>query len=200
MANRTFAILFASIFLAGCATTAGTGWTDAPATTLLEKAGSYSIDIPAGWLYRYNKSKELGNAIIATRDGPGLQRIVVVHRRNDKAFPSIEREAAPEMLAQELAERFVANFATGFEQDVVDVLVSEPATLSATNGFRVYLQFRVGELRYQMIAHGVSTADGYFTMSYAAPVLHYFERDLDTFARTVKTFRLRKTPAAGDVR
>ena len=178
--------------LAACATTTvGPGWRDVPATVWVAKNADYSVELPNGWLVQSLKGSEGSDMMAATLEGPLLQRIVVIRRDNEHAFEGIEKGAMTDMLPQDLAERYIAETKSQFELDVVDVIGNAPASIDGVDGFRLHLGAMVGELRYQMIAYGVSTPDGFYEISYVTPTLHYFERDREQFEASAASFRFK---------
>ncbi len=190
--SRFLFLVLGLVLLAGCATTTvGPGWRDVPATVWVARKADYSLELPDGWLVQSLKGSEGSEMMAATLEGPLLQRIVVIRRENEHAFEAIEKGALPDMLPQDLAERYIAETKSQFELDVVDVFSNAPASIDGVDGFRLHLGAMVGELRYQMIAYGVSTADGFYEISYVAPTLHYFERDREQFEASARSFRFK---------
>jgi hypothetical protein len=156
----------------------------------------YAVQFPAGWKYdRLYFSDETG----ATRDGPALQSIYVDFRAHQKAFKSLKKESSPDMLPQELAELLVADMAKERGLENVAVRSNEPAMLAGRPGFRLSFEYKLpvdrGAVRVREIVVGAAATRGFYLIGYRAPVLYYFERDVDSFSEAVKSFTI-TDPAA----
>ena len=151
----------------------------------------FAVQFPAGWKYdRLWFSDETG----ATRDGPQLQAIFVDFREHKKAFKSIKKESTPDMLPQELAESLVADMTKERGLENVTILSNEPAMLAGRPGFRLRFEYKQpvdrGAVRVREIIVGAAAPRGFYLIGYRAPVLYYFDRDVDTFADAVKSFTI----------
>ena len=159
-----------------------------------EKSG-YSIQYPAGW--RYIKMP-FGDETVATRDGIWLQQVFVDFRKHKKAFPALKKDATPDMMPQELAEKYVADMTSAGGLQNMEVLSDEPTLLAGRPAFRVHLAYRsavdVGSVRYQAIVIGANSPQGIFLVGYDAAVLHYFAHDVETFEKTLATFAIADKP------
>lgn len=151
----------------------------------------YSIQYPTGW--RWIKMP-FGDETLATRDGPALQMISVDFRKHKNAFRALAQDSTPEMMPQELAEKVVAEGAQARSLQNVEVLSNEPATLAGRPGFRLLVTYRTavdaGSVRYREIVIGANSPQGIFVINYRAPVLHYFDRDVATFEKSLATFAI----------
>ncbi len=178
----------------GCATTGDGSWQDAPPTPVAHRHAACEITLPAGWIFLQRRQGDAGDLLIATRRGVALQSIRLTRLDNDKAFPAIEKPASPDMPGEELARRYVQDWAARFELDVVDVIESSPAELGGEAGFRVHLAYRIGGLRYQAIALGASTPRAFYLLSYSAPTLHYFDADRAAFEESARSLTFAAAP------
>lgn len=155
----------------------------------------YTIQYPAGW--RYMKMM-FGDETVATRDGPSLQRIYVDFRKHKKAFRALNKDATPEMMPQELAEKVVAEIETACSCQDMEVLSDEPTTLAGRPAFRLHLAYRsavdAGSVRYQAFIVGANLPQGIFLVGYVAPVLHYFVRDIEAYDKALATFTIVDKP------
>ncbi|MBM2853310.1 MAG: hypothetical protein HW417_238 [Steroidobacteraceae bacterium] len=151
------------------------------------KASGYSIQYPADWRY-----EKYGDFSFATRDGPCLQRIYVDFRKHKKAFRALDKDATPEMMPQELAEKIVAEMEAAGSLQNMEVLSNEPTTLAGRPAFRVHVSFRTavdaGSVRYEGIVVGTNSPQGIFLIGYSGSVFNYFARDVDTYDKTLATF------------
>jgi hypothetical protein len=159
-------------------------------TVTHEKSG-YSIQYPEGW--RWIKMP-FGDETLATRDGAPIQAIAVDFRRHKKAFRALNMDSTPEMMPQELAQKIVAEATQARSLQNVEILSDEPTMLAGRPGFRLLVAYRTavdaGSLRYREIVVGTNSPQGIFIVSYRAPVLHYFERDIASFEKSLATFAI----------
>ena len=156
----------------------------------------YAVQFPAGWKFdRLYFSDETG----ATRDGPALQSIFVDFREHKKAFKSIKKESSPDTLPQELAELLVADMTKERGLENVAVQSNEPAVLAGRPGFRLKFEYKLpvdrGAVRMREIVVGAAATRGFYLVGYRAPVLYYFDRDVDSFADAVKSFAITEPTA-----
>lgn len=191
MTTRTFARCL--VVLACCAAAApALAWKLAEDGQRFEhKASGYSIQFPAGW--RYQKMA-FGDECLATRDGPYLQAVYVDYRKHKKAFPGIKKDATPDMMPQELAEKLVADITASRGLQNMQVLSDEPAELAGLPAFRLHLAYRTavdaGSVRYEEIVVGANSPQGIFVVHYRAPVLHYFTRDVVAYEQALASFTI----------
>ena len=155
------------------------------------KGSGYSIQYPAGWLYI---KMPFGDETVATRDGPSLQRIYVDFRMHKKAFRALGKDATPEMMPQELAEKMVAEMEKQGGLQNMTVLSNEPTMLAGRPAFRVHVSYRTsvddGSVRYEGIVVGANSPQGIFLVGYTGPVLHYFARDVASYDKALATFAI----------
>ena len=158
------------------------------------KASGYSIQYPAGWRY-----VKWGDQAVATRDGPALQRIYSDFRKHKKAFSALGKDATPEMMPQELAEKIVAEMEKEGSLQNMQVLSNEPTTLAGRPAFRVHVSFRTavdaGSVRYEGIVTGANSPQGIFLVGYTGPVLHYFARDVENYDTALASFTIAELPS-----
>lgn len=161
----------------------------ADGTPFTHKASGYSIQYPGGW--RWVKMP-FGDETVATRDGIWLQQIFVDFRKHKNAFRALKQNSTPEMMPQELAEKYVAEMTAASSLQNVEILSNEPTMLAGRPGFRVHVAYRasvdMGSVRYEAIIVGANSPQGIFLVGYDAAVLHYFKRDVATFERALATF------------
>jgi hypothetical protein len=174
------------------ATPAVAGWKSvADGQPFTHKGSGYSIQYPAGW--RYVKMP-FGDETVATRDAPALQKIYVDFRKHKKAFRALGKDATPEMMPQELAEKIVAEMEKEGSLQNMRVLSNEPTTLAGRPAFRIHVSFRTavdaGSVRYEGIVVGANSPQGIFLVGYSGPVLHYFSRDVENYDKALATFAI----------
>ena len=151
----------------------------------------YSVQFPPGW--KFNRlwfSDETG----ATRDGPELQAIFVDFRAHKNAFKALKKDCSPDMMPQEIADSLVADMAKERGLENVQTLANEPAVVSGKPGFRLRFEYLMpvnrGAVRVREIIAGAAGKTGLYLVGYRAPVLFYFDRDVDKFADALKSFTI----------
>lgn len=185
---RTLALL-AGLALAA---PAGAAWKEVvEGTPFVHKNSGYSIQYPAGW--RWIKLP-FGDETIATRDGPAIHGISVDYRKHRKAFRALNQDSTPDMMPQELAQKIIAEATQARSLQNVQILSDEPAMVAGRPGFRVLFSYRTavdaGSLRYKEFVVGTNSPQGIFIVSYRAPVLRYFDRDVESFEKSLATFAI----------
>ena len=180
---RLACLLILLSLASGCATTS---WVklEQPYTTAPDN--SFTVDLPVGWV----RAPTSGDVILVTRDGAGIQYIKTGRYNHKTAFPKIKKASKADMQPNELAELMIAELKAS-AGSAVEILSNQPTGVAGKIGVRLHVQTRTKEgLRYQMVLYGLVDVHGFYVLNYRAPVLHYFQRDLPTFEKTVQTFRL----------
>ena len=180
--------LLASMLLTACATTQTWSLVDTAAATAPDK--SFTAVLPVGWV----RAVAVKDSVFITRDGAGIQFIELIKLSGDKAFPTIKQTTTGGMLPAELAELQIAEYKSREGLMGLEILENVPAKVSGENGFRLHTRFRNSSgLRYDSITYGIVSGDNYYMLTYQAPKLHYFDRDLATFEEVVRSFRATPT-------
>ena len=161
----------------------------------VQKDGLYTIQFPSGW--RWLKQPG-GDGSAASRDGLPIQYIIVEFRKHKKAFRALKQDSSPELMPQELAEKVLADETASGSLQNVEMLANEPATLAGHPAFRLEYEYKqsvdTGSVRFREVVIGSNSPQGIYLVSYRAPVLHFFERDRETFEKTLATFAFSDKP------
>lgn len=181
--KRLLALLAIAALLGGCATYELTG---SGPTSAEDK--SYSVTLPQNWVRLTNDSKR----VVVTRDGFGLQRIMITRAEAKEAFPKIKKAASDKLLASELAELQIAELkASGSHLANLTVLENLPAKVGGRIGFRLRIRFLNDDgLALDQVYCGVVDKGHYYLLSFHAPELYYFDKYLPDFDRTLASFKL----------
>jgi len=169
------------ITLAGCV----------PSWTLVEPGayvneGNFSIVLPTGWLKIENMNK---NGLVASTDGPVLQSFAINHQSLEKAFKTTKAEINANTLSYELMEYYIAEVKANSTNQTVNIESKKAAMLSGKDGFRVVMQYKNEDgLRFKQITYGCINESEMYTLSYHAPVLYYFDKNVAEFETSTKSF------------
>lgn len=181
--KRLLALLASAALLGGCATYELTG---SGPTSAQDK--SYSVTLPQNWVRLSSDSKR----VIVTRDGFGLQRIMITRAEAKDAFPKIKKPAGDKLLASELAELQIAELkSSGSQLANLTVLENLPARVGDRTGFRLRIRFQNDDgLAFDQVWCGVLDKGHYYLISFHAPELYYFDKYLPDFDLTLASFKL----------
>ncbi len=164
-------------------------------TPFVHKGSGYSIQYPPGW--RWVKMP-FGDETLATRDGPAIQLISVDFRKHRNAFRALKQDSTPDMMPQELAQKLGAEATSARGLQNMEILSDEPVTLAGRPGFRLHLAYRAsvdaGSVRYEEVVVGANSPQGIFIISYRAPHLHFFTRDVPQFEQALASFTIADQP------
>jgi hypothetical protein len=127
-----------------------------------------------------------------TRDGFGLQRIMITRTEAKDAFPKIKKQADDKLLASELVELQIAELKAGGSQLAnLSVLENVPARIGGRVGFRLRIRFLNDDgLAFDQVWCGVLDKGHYYLISFHAPELYDFDKYLPDFDRAVASFKL----------
>lgn len=179
--KRLLALIASAALLGGCATYELTG----SGRTAMADLG-YSVELPQNWVRLSNDSKK----IVVTRDGFGLQRIMITRADAKDAFPKIKKQADDKLLASELAELQIAELKSGGASNLT-VVENLPAQIGGRIGFRLRIRFLNDDgLAFDQVWCGVLDKGHYYLVSFHAPELYYFDKYLPDFDRTLASFKL----------
>jgi hypothetical protein len=181
--KRLLGLLAIAALLGGCTTYQ---LTTAGRTAPPEQG--YSVELPQNWVRLASDEKR----VIVTRDGFGLQRIMITRAEAKDAFPKIKKAAGDKLFASELAELQIAELkASGSHLANLTVLENLPAKVGGRIGFRLRIRFLNDDgLALDQVWCGVLDKGHYYLISFHAPELYYFEKYLPDFDRTLASFKL----------
>lgn len=177
-------LVLAGTMLAGCVST----WVRVDGADEHYAAAHYQVSLPRGWL----RIEDQGNLLLS-KDGPDLQRILIQFQSHEKAFAKLEKDSSASMLPSELAELAIAELKASGEDGLpsLQVLRNEPVEIAGHMGFAIHARFKTDDgLRIELLLRGFVDERGLYLLTYRAPTLHYFARDLGAFESVVASFRI----------
>jgi hypothetical protein len=120
---------------------------------------------PPGWA-RVNTDEFL----LATHDGPLLQRIAVAGTKLGAPFKSTKKVIVAGMLPQEAAEVVADDLASSDDAKGVQIVENVPAMIGGISGFRLVATFRDGSgLQRKAVTYGAIAAPWFDRLTYVAP-------------------------------
>lgn len=205
--KRFFTIVAAVLLASGCAPTAY--WTLTDDMNPVAKSTSFQMNVPKGWVRttepvtweQVEVDSETRTFLLesmgVTKDGVGIHAISVTRRYPDTAFPTIKKKSSASMLPPEVADLYVSELRKRSGLERLTVLSNKPARVADKQGFELLMQFKNDDgLRIQILTYGFVDKTGFYTISYRAPYLYFYDRDVASFKDLVGSFR--QLPAAND--
>lgn len=175
-------LLLLAVLATGCAV-----WARIDEPLVDGPAKAFQLELPVGWI----RAGFATDRVLVTRDGTGVQFIEAMQLTHKQAFSDLKEQTRADMLPTELAELIIAQVKSRPGVSDLEVVSNAPATVAETTGFRLHVQMKNSQgLTYERVVYGFVDAAGFYRLTYQAPSLHYFKRDLSLFERAVKSFRL----------
>ena len=188
-----------ALLISGCAPTAY--WTLTDDVNRVAESKSFRMNVPEGWVRttqpdtweRIEIDGELRTILLesmtVTRDGTGIHAISVTRRYADTAFPTIMKKSSRNMLPPDAADLYVAELRKRNGLERLKVLSNKPATVDGKEAFQLVMQYKNDDgLRIRVMSYGFVDETGFYTISYRAPYLYYFDRDRKQFTELVDSF------------
>jgi hypothetical protein len=200
MIRKLPALLALLAVVGGCAP--APYWTLTDDVNKAVKSISFELIVPEGWsrtttadtwdriMIDDKVQTVLLERMTASRDGMGIHAITITRRYPDTAFPAIKKKSTANMLPLEAADLYVSDLRkrTGLER--LKVLSNKPAQINGKQGFQLAMEFKNDDgLRIRIVSHGFVDKTGFYTLSYRAPYLYFYERDYADYVRLVRSFR-----------
>lgn len=182
--KKLFVALIA-IVLTGCQTYKRLPETD---SQLSASGANYEVTVPGGWVqFSFVDNGE----IIITKDGLSLQKVGFRESSLDKPFPALDIKLADNVLINEVADHYIEDFKAQVNGITVEKVSLIPTEIADADGFKLRLNaVTTGGLEYSILVYGVVKNQKLYTMSYQAPSLYFFEKDLNTFETMAGSFQL----------
>lgn len=110
---------------------------------------------------------------------------------NNTLFREVDKKNAPlprfssTMLIPDVIQLFEGSYRVANATSLMSIDSVEPATFAGAAGFRFTYSFTVQneEVRRRGEAHGAIIGGSLYMVTYEAPVIHYFERDLEAYRK-----------------
>jgi hypothetical protein len=178
--KKILLLVAVTFLLSGCAPWIRTG---GPFTASPE---NIALNLPDGWM-RFNTDDYL----IVTRDGIGLQNILIERIGSDDTLTHTKKKLRKGMLPLEAAEVLMDNVASNENVHGFEVRENRPVKVVGNVGFRAVYSYKTDDgLKKKGVMYGFINGDWCYVLQYVAPQRYYFDRDLKTFERVVASARL----------
>lgn len=200
MMKKILTLIGTVLLSSGCAQTAY--WTMTDDMNPVAKSTSFEMTIPEGWVRttqpetweRIDIDGELQTVLLesmaVTYDGLGIHGISVTRRYSDTAFPTIKKKSTANMLPLEAADLYVAELRKRSGLERLKVLSNKPAKVGGKQAFELVMQYKNDDgLRIKIMTYGFVDKTGFYTITYRAPYLYYYDRDYAKFKKLVSSFR-----------
>lgn len=180
MSKRKLFLWVILVFLmAGCAT-----WVKTTGN-YVNSSEKYSLDLPWGWMM--HKGKEL----ILTRDGVWLENIIIKRYKVEEKLEYTKKKFVKGMLPEEISQVALDNLKSNSQIGNLEVIENKPFILSGRDGFRLVYTFTTSEdLKKKGIYYGLGDGNLVYEISYTGTLWHYFDREVDAFERSVRSFKI----------
>ena len=120
-----------------------------------------------------------------------LQNIIINRRLIDDEFEHTKRKLSKDMLPQEAAEVILDNISSDQTVLNLEVLENIPTEISGFSGFRLVFTYKNKDgLRTKSIFYGFMKGEWFYSIGYNSAARHYFEKDLETFKKVLKSFKV----------
>jgi hypothetical protein len=201
--NRILALIGIALLTSACAPTPY--WTLTDKSNRQVRSVSYEFTVPVGWV-RTTKPQDHEvvdvdgesemvpvEGMAVTRDGTGIHAINIMRRYADTAFPSLKKKSRDSMLPPEAAELYLSELRKRSGLERLSMVSNKPARIGGKQGFQLLMQYKNNDgLRIQIMTYGFLDKSGFYTLSYRAPQLYFYERDYRDFDNLVRSFRQTK--------
>lgn len=184
---RKIAIFALGLVLTSC----GGPFTRIDKPEYIQSDKGYTLNAPVGWVQ--STAPQVKDEFLISRDGFGLQFMSVKVVQLDKAYPTLKKPANATMLPSDLAETELAEFKAKSPNSPSIVLIDNTlASVAGKKAFKLHLKYLNQKgLRFERESYGFATGKFYYTLSYEAPSLHYFERDRAILEQMVISLKLK---------
>ena len=174
--------LLLALSLSACA-----NWTQIKSPEVRSREGRYRVTLPLCWLRHNHLAGKMG----LSKDGPLLNWIEIKYAIKKESLPLTRVEIRDDMLVSEVAEYVLAELNEQYRQVTLNHIRTEPAAVGGESGFKIHVEtINADGLEYELIVYGVVSSQYLYQISYSAPRLYYFGKDLQAFEDMVASFSI----------
>jgi hypothetical protein len=175
--------LIALLFIIGCIPTPP--WSKVGGQ-YFDDSQNFYVELPKGW----KKSNKV-IYLLLTKDGVLLQNIMITRMDIDAELKYTKKKLKRDMLPQEVAEVIIDDLTSNPNILNFKLIENTPAKISGHQGFRLLFTFRNEEgVKYKSVYYGFIAGGKFYGIRYTAAERYYFDKDIETFEKIVKSFKL----------
>jgi len=170
----------------------------------LVKLDRVSFSVPKNWVFfnDHNNTyavrdhgkniKTKVERILMTKNGFSLDVVDIIKFELNKAFPNINKKADETLLISELAELWIAEQKVALRIEVIEILKNQPINFEKQQGFLVHYRYNdaMGKT-IENLSYGFVTKEYFYTFTYQAPSLHFFDASLSDFKGLISSISLK---------
>lgn len=186
-AMKIATLMVATVLVAGCST-----WKHVKQGRDIEvHTERFAFSVPSGWTYQRMQRDQL----TISRDGPGIQKMSTQWFEWNKPFyyGDVEKDRLQRgMLPTDVAQQILAARQRQRGIESLDLVSLEPAVVTGVEGYRAEYAYRTERgLNYRGVSYGAIRPEGVYVVTFEAPGLHFYERDVPTFEQIMASGRAR---------
>ncbi len=176
-------LLFFVLNLTACG-----GWKQIKSPEVRHYEGRYRVDLPVCWL----RNRNITDRIEISKDGPLLNCIEIKYTPKGESLPLTMVKINDDMLVSEVSEYVLTELKRKYQKVTLNHIKTEPAMIGGRSGFKIHVETTNARgLEYELIVYGFVDGPYLYQLSYHAPRLYYFEKDLQLFEDMVASFSIR---------
>ena len=173
---------------------------------------NFAVDLPQGWRQHNASADPLGgmkailekrrkldwDVIRLTRDGLFLQQIGIGRIPVSDELPHTKRKLAQGMIPLEAAEVLSDELRSNSNLTNQELIEDTPISVGGYPGFKLHYTYRIEErLKIEGLLYGALVGPWLYYVLYEAPAQHYFNKDLQVFETTRRSFQIAKPGGEG---
>lgn len=184
---KKLTVVILALVLAGCQTYKRLPEAESQVTA---SGANYEVTVPGGWVQFSFADK---GEVIITKDGLSLQHVEFRESGLDKPFQALEVKLSETVLINEVADHYIEDFKARVSGATVEKRSLAPTEIANADGFKMRLNAVTSAgLEYDILVYGLIKDKKLYTMSYQAPTLYFFDKELNEFEVMASSFQLLK--------
>lgn len=176
------------LFLLVSSLTACAEWVIIKSPEFTDREGRYRVSAPVCWVVHTLKLHEKYGI---SKDGPLLNWIEIKYSGLEDSFPHTMETIRYDQLISEVAEYYLSEMKEKFKNTTVDHLKTDLAIIDGKPAFKIHFTTTDAKgLEFGHLVYGLVKGDYFYQLSYRAPAIHYFGKELSTFEDMVASFSI----------
>ena len=147
---------------------------------------TFFVTIPEGW-----RKLDTDKFLIITKDVAYNQYALVQERPLDRPFKHTNKQLRRGMLPQEAAGIIVDEISSDINLSNFLLIANTPASIVGHRGFKILFTYKDQHgVEFKTLYYGFIRGEIFYNLRYTAKKVDYFVKELATFDKFVKSFRL----------